>query len=93
MVNHFNTYSNKWEQYECYEYYMLHNYPIFRRKKVNQERRRYIKDLQEHKEFGYKIRKRRSFSLLNPWGLLESQISCLGTKSWKKLHKKRKRYL
>jgi len=72
---------------------MVQNLPLFRRLRVNQERRRFLKDVQDEKYYGFKIRRKRNHTNLDPWGLIESQVSCIETKSWKKLYKKRKRYL
>lgn len=77
---------SKWRGYEehpCPKWWMLeeHRWLGYRRQRVQQERRRWFRDLDEN----VKLRQRRAPRYLERWGDLEKYPTCYVMKSWKKL--------
>jgi len=68
-------------------WWMLYNYSYFRRIRVNQERVRWYRDIEEP----VKLRKRRGPVYLDPW-TIEKNASIMCSKSWKHLYKIRKQW-
>ncbi len=88
MILYYNTYKQRYEEYSCYEYWMLaDNDHQYRRLSTQQERKRWYKDREEN----VKLRGRRSPGHLDPWDI-EKRMSCFTTKSWKKLYKKKRQW-
>lgn len=84
---------SKWYGYEehpCPKWWMLDEWRWlnYRRQKVQQERRRWFRDIEED----VKLRNRRAPRYLERWGNLEKYPTCYNMKSWKKLTKFKKQY-
>ncbi len=83
MIEYWNNYQHKYYDYPCYEYWMVSKHDRqYRRIPTNQEQRRWFKDMEED----VKLRRCRSPHFLDSWNI-EKRISCLSSKSWKKLNK------
>lgn len=84
---YWSTWESKWIEYHEHRWWMDHFGMYYRHQRVQQERRRWFRDIEEN----VKLRKRRGPSFLDTWGALETFPSCFGTRSWKKLKRKNRK--
>lgn len=79
------------KKYRTKEWWMLYFdcKPQYRQQRVQQERRRWFKDLDED----VKLRQKRSPKYLDTSLDLEKQPTCIDFKNWKKLKKRRKQWM
>lgn len=92
MIKYYNFWCQEWWYYTTIEWWMINYCRCFQRIQTTQERRQYEKDYFEKNYYGYKLRARRSNHTL-PCNWDDKQISCQGTKNWKKLYKVKKQWM